>query len=317
MLIERFPLLAEEAGGTGEGVGGGADPGASRAADLTQAGQAGNILDWRQSLPENIRTAPIVQQHHTTEAAAKTLVNQAQMLGRGIFLPQAEPGTDEYATGMQKVYDKLGRPESAEKYVLPIPEGKQLDSEVSGRWKKAFYAAGLSQSQVDEVMGEYWRTVQYAENVRQGQGARSMEEGRRALYAEFGASTDEMVAKAEDFFSFFGRGAFGGQAGQDAWKAIGEAVLPDGSYLRNHPGMIAAFAEARGRLSEGDFRDSDTMMAPGTTLATLTTRAQALTEKRNVGTITAEETAELSRAIQTLARQRDREQTRNGFAMSR
>jgi len=313
-----WPMMQAEAGTDSGGSG---DAGAGASSGTADSGAqnggtllSGNLMDWRQSLPENLRDAGVIKQLQTTEAAAKTLVSQAEMIGRGVFLPKAEPGTPEYTDGMQKVFAKLGRPDVADSYAFKHAEGRTIDSETEGTWKKAFHALGLSQDQAQGVMDEYWRTVNRVENIKAGQDARSFDEGRKRLYAEFGASTEEVMAKAQDFFNFFGRGAYGGEAGRVAWQHIQDAILPDGSRLVNTPEFIVAFAQARDRLSEGEFRDSDVHMAVGTTIATLTDRARELTTKRNNGTITTQEAAELQKAVRTLAAQQERDRSRGALS---
>lgn len=269
-----------------------------------------NLLDWRASLPENLRSAGVITQHPTLEGAAKTLVSQGEMLGRALFLPKEEAGTDAHTAGMQKVYKTLGRPDTADAYELPTPEGHALDAAIATRWKTAFHAAGLSQGQVKEVMDEYWRTVTYADNVHAGAEARSYEEGRRALQAEFGASTDDIIEKAKGFFDHFGAGAFGGTAGQEAWQEIMDARLPDGRRLSNSPHVLAAFAEAFDRIGEGEWHDS-TFYTPGqNTMETLAKRQADLTARRHSGTITADESAELTKIFGQLSAHRDRQQAR-------
>jgi len=311
MLLDSIltSALMAEASDPGEGAGAGASGEPTQG--TPSAHSPGSLLDWRQSLPENLRESGVIKQLNNTEAAAKTLVSQAEMIGRGVFLPKAEPGTPEYTDGMQKVYAKLGRPDTAEAYAFTHPDGRAIDGETEGVWKKAFHSLGLSQEQAQGIMDEYWRTVSRVENIKAGQDARSFDEGRKSLYAEFGAATEEMMAKAQDFFNFFGRGAYGGKAGEEAWKQIQDAVLPDGSRLINSPYLVAAFGEARDRLSEGEFRDSDVHMTVGTTIASLTQRARELTAKRNDGTISQQEAAELQKAMRTLAAQRERDNTRS------
>jgi hypothetical protein len=289
MTLRQFPLQMAEAGGEvagGTGTGGTDEAGqgtgtqGTQDASLLASGDGSNLLDWRTSLPDNLRSAPIITRHATMEAAAKSLVAQDELIGRGIFLPREEPGSEAHTAAMQKIYDKLGRPTTAKDYTLTAPEGRTMDADVGERWKAAFHKAGLSQAQVDEVLGEYWRTVNFAENIHAGADARSYEEGRRALYAEFGASTDAMIGQARAFAEHFGAGAFGGQAGEKFWEELMQAKLPDGSMVRNSPHMMAVFAEAGKRLGEGEFLDSDYYKPGQNTLEVLSQRQKDLTAKR-------------------------------------
>jgi hypothetical protein len=308
---------AEGVGSSGSGAagaegsvpapGGASDPGSGRT--LLDEGGSGNLLDWRSGLPDNLRSAPIIQQHHTQESAAKTLVAQAEMIGRGIYLPKEEPGTEAHTAGMQKIYDKLGRPESADKYTWITPEGRTMDGEIQGRLAKAFYAHGLSQAQADGVMAEYWRTVSYAENIEQGREQDSFQQGRNALYAEFGANTEREMTLAQRFVEHFGAGAFSGEAGSKAWEQIRDARTADGARLINSPYLVATFAEAMRRLGEGDFIESSFYQPGQNTMQTMETRQKELTAKRHApGGLSEPEQAELMRLNQQIVAARDRQE---------
>lgn len=268
-----------------------------------------NLLDWRSSFPENLRLDPTVQKYRTPDEAAKALVSQQEMLGRALFLPRAEPGTDEYLSGMQKVYERLGRPDTADKYEFTAPEGKTLEPEIQKRFGAAFHKAGLSQEQAAEVVAEYWRSVDYAAQVRAGQEARSYEEGRKALYAEFGAATENVQQGAKRFFDHFGAGAFGGEAGEKAWEQIMEARLEDGSRLANSPYILAAFHEAGKRIGEGEFYDTPFYQAGLNSLDTINKREAELLDKEMKGEVlSAQERAEQQQIYQQLSRLRQRGQ---------
>lgn len=316
----QWPLMMAEAGaegGSGAAGDGGTPPsqasGSGGQADgagrtILDEGGSGNLLDWRSGFAENVRSAGIVQRHLTSEAAAKTLIEQESMLGRALFLPKDDVGTEAHTAGMQKVYDKLGRPESSDKYTFTPPEGRVMDGEIAGRWQKAFYAAGLSQPQVDAVMGEYWRTVSYAENIQEGREQDSYQSGRNALYAEFGANTEREIALAQRFVEHFGAGAFSGEAGGKLWDQIKEAKLANGERLINSPYMVATFAEVMRRVGEGEFIESSYYVPGGNTMATMETRQKELTAKRHApGGLNEAEQSELLRLNNQIVAARERQ----------
>lgn len=273
----------------------------------TLLSQQGNVLlDWREGAPENLRTASIVQRLATREAAMQALVQQDQMLGRALFLPEETADATTKQTAMQKVYDKLGRPAKASEYVLEAPEGKAWDKTISDRWQQAFYQHGLSQTQVDGIMGEYWRSVEAAEQIKAGREAESYSEGRNKLHAEFGASTEQIVGKARMAAEHFGKGAFSGNAGVAFWEELMQATLPDGSRLANSPHMIATLAAIGDRLGEGTWFDSDFYVPGQNTMETLTARSKELTTKRHAGTITQDEQAELMKINTQIVAHRER-----------
>lgn len=309
----RWPLMMAE---SGEGGSGGAAvteapaaaTGTSRDASMETAGQTGGLLDWRTQLPENLRRADIIQQHPNSVAAAKTLVAQAEMIGRGLFLPTDAPDTPEYADKMHKIYGKLGRPDTADAYILPKIDGYSLDGDTEKALRAEAHAVDITQAQMDRLIQFDARRLKALTNKYEGMAAQSEIDGRNKLMAEFGAGTDEVMAQAQGFFTHFGAGAFGGEAGKQAWQAILDARLPDGALLRNNPALIAAFAEAGKAIGEGEWYDSQHYQPGQNTEATLTARQKDLTAKRHAGTITTAEAGELNNIFGQLVAARERAQ---------
>lgn len=310
----RWPVLMAESGGEGGGSAAVADAppasnGISREASLDTAGQSGGLLDWRTQLPENYRNADIIKQHQSPVAAAKTLIAQAEMIGRGIFLPTEAADTPEYAEKMGKIYARLGRPDAAKDYTLPTIEGYTLDADTEKELRMEAHAAGLSQAQVERLIAFDARRAKAVTNRYEAMAAQSEIEGRNRLMAEFGAQTDAVMSQAQGFFTHFGAGAFGGDAGKQAWQAILEARGPDGALLKNNPYLIAAFAEAGRAIGEGEWYDSEHYQPGQNTEATLTARQKELTAKRHSpGGLTAEEWATLQNINQQLLNARERGQ---------
>jgi hypothetical protein len=307
----RWPVMMAETGGEGGGSAAVAEApasnGVSREAQLDTAGQSGGLLDWRTRLPENLRNADIIKQHPTPEAAARTLQAQAEMIGRGIFLPTDAPDTPEYAEKMGKIYARLGRPDTADKYELPTIDGYSLEPETEKEFRREAHMAGLSQAQVEKLIQFDARRLKALSNRYEAMAAQSEIDGRNRLMAEFGASTDAVMSQAQGFFTHFGAGAFGGEAGKLAWQAILDARLPDGSLLRNNPHLIASFAEAGKAIGEGEWYDSQHYQPGQNTEATLTARQKELTAKRHSPEgLTAEEWGTLQQINQQLLNARER-----------
>jgi hypothetical protein len=180
---------------------------------------------------------------------------------------------------------------------------------MTGRWKNAFHKAGLSQAQVAEVMNEYWRSVEYADNIRQGRRQESYQEGRNKLFAEFGANTEREIALFRHFANHFGAGAFSGEGGKMLLEQLEQATMEDGSRLINSPYLVATFAEAARRIGEADLHDSSFYQPGQDTAATMDKRHAELTAKQfDKGGLTADETREMNQLAQQLTRVRERQQ---------
>ena len=82
------------------------------------SGSVGDNRDWRESLPEELRNDPTLQNYKDVESLAKTVVHQQKMIGSRVPLPKTEEEKAE-------LYGKLGRPEEPAKYEVAVPEDYQ------------------------------------------------------------------------------------------------------------------------------------------------------------------------------------------------
>ena len=73
----------------------------------------GDNQDWRNTLPEDLKNDPTLQNYKDVASLAKTVVHQQQMIGNRIPLPKTEEEKAE-------LYGKLGRPDVPEKYEVNV-----------------------------------------------------------------------------------------------------------------------------------------------------------------------------------------------------
>jgi len=317
-------MAEETASGTeGQGTGttttgAGTETGAGAGPTLLQTDTS--LLDYRNVLPENLRTAGIIQQHATVESLAKAAIEQASLIGRGVYLPKAAKGSDEYLSGMQKVLGKIREfdpdyapPEKADGYSWTAPEGREVTGDTVTRWNTRFHSLGLTQQQAQQLMNGFFQDLKDAEQIRDGRAQESYQEGRNALFKEFSANTEHEMNLAQAFVNHFGAGAFSGEAGQKFWEQMKDATLPDGSRLINSPYMVATFANAQRRVGEGEFLESPYYQAGKNTIETLEARLRELGQKMVDGAITAKERQEWDQVSERISEHRKR-QSRQGVA---
>ncbi len=120
---------------------------------------------WRAGLPEDMRLDPsLVDFKDETEMipmpinVAKSFVHTKKMVGADTY---KMPTTDEEWTGH---FDRFGRPESANHYVLPLPETDNPKmKEVLGKdaewFKETAHKHGLSDKQATSIFGEFTSRV--------------------------------------------------------------------------------------------------------------------------------------------------------------
>jgi hypothetical protein len=112
-----------------------------------QQGQAGASEPWYNALPDEFKTNPNVTKYDSLEK----LLGAKITLDKHFGVPEDQllkwPNAED-AEGMQKIYDKLGRPESADKYELANPpELEALAPEVEKMVRDKFHELGLNPKQ--------------------------------------------------------------------------------------------------------------------------------------------------------------------------
>lgn len=265
-------------------------PGAAEAGQRALLSNDGGLMDWRQGFPEDVRTAPILQRFSSAEQAARALIEQDGMLGRAIFLPDRRSypkDSDGYRDGLQKVtaklrdYDpELAPPTKAEEYQWQIPEGAYQDEHGATFWKNVFHDAQITQGQAGKLMQAYYDRLGQLEREQAGRAELSYAEGRDRLFREFGGNTQHEISLAQEFVNYFGRGAFGGEAGAKFWDEVTNAIDPaTGARLINSPHMVAVFADANRHLVPGEFREGGHQVGV-TSLQAMETDYRALTARR-------------------------------------
>lgn len=198
-------------------------------------------VNWRESLPVELRDNPTLSTIPDVAALAKEHVNVQKMIGADkIALLGEEPTPEELNT----FYTKLGRPATAEDYDLSgvsIPENVAVDDAFQGAAVGKMHELGLTQAQVDGVLGFYYGQVGEQGAASSVELEQNVQAGIQGLKTEWGPAYGAKVDLAMR--------AFRSGAGERA-KEIEELKMADGSELGDNPGFIRVFAELGDKMSE-------------------------------------------------------------------
>jgi len=135
------------------------------AADAAAAAAAAKELGWRAGLPEDLRSDPSLESFKDeTEMiqmpinVAKSFVHTKKLVGADVI---KMPKTDEE---YQEIYNKLGRPESKDHYVLPIPPDinpalKETIGKDAEWFKEEAHKLGLSDKQASNLFVKFANRV--------------------------------------------------------------------------------------------------------------------------------------------------------------
>ena len=110
--------------------------------------------DWKSTLPEDLKNDPTLSNFKDVESLAKTVVHQQKVLGNRIPIPK----TDEEK---MEVYNKLGRPEAADKYEVNVPEdySAYFSPEQINQFKNVAHQMGLKQQQVGGLVNYQMESI--------------------------------------------------------------------------------------------------------------------------------------------------------------
>jgi len=266
MIRDRY---LEEAGNDGSQAGGAEGAGAQHPGD------------WKESLPEELRSEPVIQQTKDIPSLAKQLVHAQRMLGGSIRIPGKDAGQEDWdkfysrlqevpgvariptdpsqdQEGTAAVLKKLGWPESPDKYQVNVPEDAGLDPEFVQANLKALHEIGLTQQQAQAYMDRL--AEQHRNLVMEEQ--KEEQERQALLQQKFGQALERVQFDAAAAAKQLG--------GDEAAQALAEAGLLEdphvlsvlskaaellkesGTQLPEHSGQMGGLTpdEARAQIQE-------------------------------------------------------------------
>lgn len=235
------------AGAGGAGAGGGAAGGAGGGSDAPGAGAAGGAggsPDWTSTLDDGARQIVTIKGWKTPADAIRGYGELEKTVGADKI---ALPGKDAKPADWDNVWGRLGRPESADKYVLPKPAtGDYSDGDKSFQAQilPALHKAGVTQRQLEaiapawnELMTQQGKTLDtFASTFRD----KSTTDLTKEFGGEQGFKTNTDLANR----------AFTQVFGAEGVKALTQTRLMDGSYLADNPLLIRAFAKLGAGMQE-------------------------------------------------------------------
>ena len=154
---------------------------------------------WMESLPEDLRGEASLANYKSLEGMTKSLISAQKMVGKDKIVVPSEHTTDEE---WGEIYNKLGRPESADKYefspVENLPEGMPYSQESEQAFKQIAHEAGLTAKQAGMVRDKFNALQIEQFNGVKGEADNLKETAVQALKNEWGNSFDSKISKAKE-----------------------------------------------------------------------------------------------------------------------
>ena len=191
---------------------------------------------WKEAISEEFRNDPNISKFTELDALAKSYINATRMIGQDkVAVPNNNSTDDQW----NEVYNKLGRPESPDKYKLEVKSDVvPLDESAIKSFAENAHQLGLNNKQAQGILEFYKNSMEGSAQQNQVDMETAQAQAEQELRKEWGRAYEDNIKKA---------GAVA-KANMDA--NILDMQLKDGTRLGDHPAIIKGFANIANLMSE-------------------------------------------------------------------
>ena len=191
---------------------------------------------WKEAISEEYRSNPNIEKFTELDALAKSYINAVSMIGTDKIPLPGKSATDEQ---WNEVYNKLGRPESPDKYKLELKtDVAPVDENVIKGFAQNAHKLGLNNKQAQGILEFYKSTLEGSAKEMSVNMETAQAEATNALRSEWGRAYDDNLRKAANVAQTY------------LEPELLDTQLRDGSRLGDNPKIIKAFANIANLLSE-------------------------------------------------------------------
>jgi hypothetical protein len=191
---------------------------------------------WKEAISQEYRSNPNIEKFTELDALAKSYINAVSMIGTDKIPLPGKSATDEQ---WNEVYNKLGRPESPDKYALEFKtDVAPVDENVIKGFAQNAHKLGLNNKQAQGILEFYKSTLEGSAKEMSVNMESAQAEAANMLRSEWGKSYDENLRKASSVAQTY------------LEPELLDTQLRDGSRLGDNPKIIKAFANIANLLSE-------------------------------------------------------------------
>jgi len=191
---------------------------------------------WKEAISEEFRQDPNIEKFTEIDALAKSYINATKMIGQDkVALPNKNSTEDQW----NEFYDKVGRPESADKYSLDVKSDLvPLDNGAVKQFAENAHKLGLSNKQAQGVLEFYKNSMEGTAQQSKVDTETAQVQAEQQLRQEWGREFDNNVKKA------------GALAKANINSDILDLELKSGIRVGDHPELIKGFAKIASMMSE-------------------------------------------------------------------
>lgn len=204
--------------------------------------------DWRESLPEDLRSEASLQDINSIDDLAKSYVNSQKMIGNSLRIPSEDASEEvlnefygklEGVKGVARldsndIHSKLGWPEDKAAYAEGLPEGVEIDQ---ARFEK--YAELAHESKMTKEQFQGLIKLNAAEAQAQAEAnEKSYLEGQNKLKEIWGQDFENRIQGAQEAAKMY----------SEKYPEAMEQLL--NSDMSNNPAVLSMFSELYSAMKE-------------------------------------------------------------------
>jgi hypothetical protein len=191
---------------------------------------------WKESISEQYRNDPNIEKFTEIDALAKSYINATKMIGQDKVVIPTNNSTEE---AWNDVYDKLGRPESAEKYSLDAKsEVVKFDDAAIKSFAEQSHKLGLNNKQAQGILEFYKNNMEGNAQQEKIDSETAHAQAQQQLRQEWGRDYDSKVNQARALFK------------ANINPNLLETQLKDGTLLGDNTEIIKGFAKIASMMQE-------------------------------------------------------------------
>ncbi len=199
---------------------------------------------WKDVISEEYRNDPNISKFTEIDALAKSYINATKMIGQDKMIVPNKNFTDDQ---WQDAYNKMGRPESADKYSLKIDsQAIQVDETAIKQFAENAHKLGLNNQQAQGILEFYKSNIETDAQQSKVDTETAQVQAEQELRKEWGRDFESKVQAA------------GAVAKANIGEEILDLELRDGTRIGDHPAIIKGFDKIANMISE------DTIVQPDT-----------------------------------------------------
>ena len=191
---------------------------------------------WKNSISEEFRKDPSIEKFTEIDALAKSYINATRMIGQDKIVIPTKNSTQE---AWDEAYEKLGRPESPDKYNLKIESDViNMDENAIKSFAEQSHKLCLNSKQAEGILDFYKNNMEGSAQQSKIDTETAQAQSEQELRSEWGRDFDAKVQQA------------GAIAKANINPEVLDMTLSSGIRLGDHPEIIKGFSKIANMMSE-------------------------------------------------------------------